>query len=192
MAIISGLEKILGEQRTQKLVESKIYCGVVDGIANNVFSQVYILNEYFIAGLTFTQALQTRAAAFVGNMITGRPYGMLEDYVHQKFHIIEDGPHKSHRLKRYTASVATFAVGQSWIYALYLALPVISREIYEGIRDADFHQICRSYQQVDWRKVRTGALSLTLLAPLLARPQRWTYRKIRNQFGVEKPKPNHN
>ena len=117
---------------------------------------------------------------------------MLEDYVHQKFHIIEDGPHKSHWLKRYTASVATFAVGQSWIYALYLALPVISREIYEGIRDADFHQICRSYQQVDWRKVRTGALSLTLLAPLLARPQRWTYRKIRNQFKVENTKPTHN
>ena len=58
MAIISGLEKILGEQRTQKLVESKIYCGVVDGIANNVLSQLYIPNEYFIAGLTFSQALR--------------------------------------------------------------------------------------------------------------------------------------
>ena len=55
MVLINRLEKIIGEERTKKLVSNKLYKFSVDAIAMNVFSLSYALNEKFIAGMDWDE-----------------------------------------------------------------------------------------------------------------------------------------
>ncbi len=184
MALIDIVGKALGKERTVQLVENGMYKFCVDGIANNVFSLIYILNERYVAEMNWDEAWAARGSAAIGNMITGRPYGIWRDFVMSKLGINEE----SHWIKKYGADVAAFATGQSWIYALYLAAPQMAPKIYEGVRTLDLDTITSSYELVDWRKLRTAVTFLTLAAPALGRPQGVVYDKVRQQFGLENEK----
>lgn len=158
MALISKLERIIGEERTKKVTNNGFYKFFVDAAAMNIFSLSYTLNERFIAGMDWTETGKARAAAAIGNTITGRPYGIYRDYVMRKFRVKED----SHWFKKYVADVFTFATGQTPLYIAYLATA-----------GADLEQITK------------GATFLTFVAPLTGRPQGMTYDYLRNQFGLE-------
>ncbi|MBI2666385.1 L-alanine exporter AlaE [Candidatus Woesearchaeota archaeon] len=132
-------------------------------------------------GMEWKQAAQARLAAAIGNMITGGPYGEYSNWVVNKFQVTDE----SHHFKKYAVDVLTFATGQAPIYALYLALPIVVPEVYEGIRQLDGQQIRDAPQQVNWEAVRTGVISLTLIAPILATPQRITYNVVRQWSGVK-------
>jgi hypothetical protein len=175
------ITKTLGEQRITAIAKSRSYRWLVDGVANNVFSQIYILNEHFIAGLTWGQALQVRVAAFFGNMVTGGPYGDWQDFVREKFGITTE----SHPFRKYVADVAAFTTGQSPIYAAYLAAPVLAAEMYQAFQDRDFGRALDAYQQVDWARVKEGVAFLTLAAPALGRPQGITYNFVRRRMGIK-------
>ncbi len=141
----------------KKLGKVSVYKFLVDGVANNLFSLVYSLNEYFIVGMTVPQVAKTRAAAAVGNTLTGRPYGVYMDWAREKLGVTK----KSHWLKKYFADVLIFATGQTPLYFLYM-LPA----------------------RKSWEDMVTGAVSLTLIAPLTGRPQNATYDLVRTQLGV--------
>ena len=158
MALINKLEKIIGEERTKRLINNKAYKYLVDAAAMNLFSLSYALNERFIAGMDWTETGKARLAAAIGNTITGRPYGIYRDNVMKKLNVKED----SHWLKKYLADVFTFATGQTPLYIVYLASA-----------GADAEQIMK------------GATFLTFVAPLTGRPQGATYDYLRNQFGLE-------
>lgn len=81
MTLVSKLERIIGEERTQKLVNNRVYKFSVDALAMNLFSLSYALNEKFIAGMDWTETGKTRLAAAIGNTITGRPYGIYRDFM---------------------------------------------------------------------------------------------------------------
>ena len=49
----------------------------------------------------------------------------------------------------------------------------------------DGQQILESYESVNVEGIKAAATSLTLIAPLLGRPQGWTYDRVREQFGLE-------
>ncbi len=156
--LISKLEKIIGEEKTKKLVDNRIYKWGVDAIANNVFSLSYALNEKFIAGMTWEETGKARLAAAIGNTITGRPYGIYRDYMMDKLNITDE----SHAFKKYAADVFIFATGQTPIYLLYLT-----------VAGADYENMIK------------GATFLTLIAPVAARPQGITYEHCREQFGLK-------
>lgn len=158
MTIVETLEKILGEEKTSRLVNNRGYKFCVDAVAMNVFSLSYAINERFIAGMSWEDTGKARLAAAVGNTITGRPYGIYRDYMMRIFHVTE----KSSWLKKYLADVFIFATGQTPLYILYLAAA-----------GADMPQMIR------------GATFLTLVAPLTGRPQGITYEHCRRQFGMD-------
>ncbi len=158
MTIVKTLEKIIGEEKTSKLVNNRLYKFCVDAIAMNVFSLSYAINERFIAGMSWENTGKARLAAAVGNTITGRPYGIYRDYMNRKFHVTD----KSSGLRKYLADVFIFATGQTPLYLLYLAAA-----------GADLPQMIK------------GATFLTLVAPLTGRPQGLTYDYCRRQFGMD-------
>ncbi len=182
MKLINGIEKIIGTENTNKLTQNPAYRFIADGIANNVFSLVYIFNERYGADLSWEDAGKARVAAAVGNMITGRPYGIYKDWVNKKLGVDEN----THWFKRYLVDTASFATGQSWIYAMYLAAPTMGPEIVEGAMQTDLDTIIDSYKAVDWGMVARGASFLTVLAPALGTPQNATYNFIRSQLGAKK------
>lgn len=158
MTVVSKLEKIIGQEKTRKLVDNGVYRFMVDAIAMNAFSLSYFINEKFVAGMDWTETGKARLVAAIGNTITGRPYGIYRDFVMKKLNVKEE----SHWFKKYLADVFTFATGQTPLYVAYLAAA-----------GADSEQIVR------------GATFLTFVAPLTGRPQGVTYDYVRNQFGVK-------
>ena len=158
MKLINGLEKLIGKKRRDWLVNNRFYTWASDIAAINLFSLSFALNEKFIAGMDWDEVGKTRLAAVVGNTIIGRPYGIYRDWAMKKLHVRED----SHWLKKYLADVGTFATGQTPFYLVFLA--VAGAEGAEMVKAATF---------------------LTLAAPLVGRPQGWTYDRIREQFGLE-------
>src|SRR3989344_2019919 len=118
MTLINRLEKIIGNEKTEKLVNNEIYKFTIDAIAMNVFSLSYALNEKFIAGMDWDEVGKTRLAAAVGNTLTGRPYGVFRDWMMKKLKIKEN----SHWLKKYGADVLTFVTGQTPLYMVFLAV----------------------------------------------------------------------
>lgn len=158
MAIIGGLEKIIGKERTEKLKNNWAYKFCADAIAMNVFSLAYAINEKLIMGMSWEDTGKTRLAAAVGNTITATPYRLYRDWVMKKLKIKE----KSHWFKKYLADVLIFTTGQTPLYFLYL-LPT----------GANFDEMLR------------GATTLTLIAPIAGRPQGATYDYVRSQFGLK-------
>lgn len=158
MTLVSRLEKIIGTEKTRKLVNNPVYKFSVDAIAMNLFSLAYALNEKFVAGMDWSDTFQARLAAAAGNTLTGRPYGCYRDKVMKKLGIDDE----SHWLKKYSADVFVFVTGQTPLYVVYLAAA-----------GGDLDQIMR------------GAAFLTLVAPLTGRPQGATYDYLRAQFGLE-------
>ena len=160
MTLVDIIEKTIGEERTQKLVNSRPYRFTVDAIAMNVFSLSYALNEKFIAGMDWTETGKARLAAAIGNTLTGRPYGIYRDYVMKKLNVTNE----THWMKKYLADIFIFATGQTPLYLIYLAAA-----------GADPDEIMK------------GTTFLTLVAPVTGRPQGVTYDYCRKQFGVEEP-----
>ena len=158
MTLINRLEKIIGNEKTEKLVNNEIYKFTIDAIAMNVFSLSYALNEKFIAGMDWDEVGKTRLAAAVGNTLTGRPYGIYRDWMMKKFRVKKN----SGWLKKYAVDVLTFATGQTPLYMLYMAA-----------------------SGADIKEMGTAAAFLTFVAPLVARPQGVTYDLARKQFGLE-------
>ncbi len=158
MKLINGLEKLIGKERKEKLVNSRAYRWTSDIAAINLFSLSFALNEAYVAGMDWTEVGKTRLAAVVGNTIVGRPYGIYRDWMMKKFKVKEE----SHWLKKYVVDVATFATGQTPLYLGFLA--VAGAEAPEMIKAASF---------------------LTLAAPLVGRPQGYVYDKMRDQFGLK-------
>ena len=157
MAIIDSLERIIGKENMRKVVSSSPYAFAVDALAMNVFSLSYALNEKLGAGMDWTETGKTRLAAAVGNILTGRPYGMYRDFIMNKFKITTE----SHWVKKYLVDVFVFATGQTPLYLLYLAA---------AGADSD--------------EMKKGAAFLTLIAPVTGRPQGATYEYCRRQFGI--------
>ncbi len=116
--ITGALEKVLGNKTIDKVTSNGLYKCAVDGVAMNTFSLVYALNEMFIGGMTFGQAMATRGAAAIGNTPTGRPYGIYNDWMRKKFLVKEDKTWKN-KTKKYAADVTAFVSGQTPLYALY-------------------------------------------------------------------------
>lgn len=158
MKLINGLENIIGKERREKLVNNWLYTSISDIAAINLFSLTFALNEKLIAGMDWGEVGKTRLAAVVGNTIIGRPYGIYRNWVMKKLHVRED----SHWLKKYLADVGTFATGQTPFYLVFLAVA--------GAEGAEMAK---------------AATFLTLAAPLVGRPQGWTYDKMSEQFGLE-------
>ena len=158
MALIDKLEKIIGKEGREKLVHNRLYTWAADIAAINLFSLSFALNERFIAGMDWTEVGKTRLAAVVGNSVVGRPYGIYRDWVMKKLHVQEG----SHWLKKYVVDVGTFATGQTPFYLVFLA-----------IAGADVGEMTKA------------ATFLTFAAPLVGRPQGWTYDKVRKQCGLK-------
>src|SRR3989344_7232132 len=178
--IIDSLQKIIGRERIEKLANNWAYKTSADAIAMNLFSLIYVLNDKFMGNKDWGEAWATRLTAAIGNTITGRPYGLFRDYMHKKFNIDD----KSYWLKKYLVETLTFALGQSPLYAVYLAGGDMAPDILNGIKNMDLHQIINSYQNINPEGVYSAATSLTLVAPVFGTPQGWTYDVVRDQFGV--------
>lgn len=158
MKLVNGLEKLIGNERKEKLVNNRVYTWASDIAAINLFSLSFALNEAYIAGMDWTEVGKTRLAAVVGNTVIGRPYGIYRDWVMKKLHVKKN----SHWLKKYAVDVGTFATGQTPFYLGFLA-----------VAGADASEMARA------------ASFLTLAAPLVGRPQGYVYDKMRDQFGLE-------
>ena len=188
MKIVNGLEKTLGQERTQALVKNRVYDFTVDALAMNLFSLSYAINERFIAGMSWNSTLKTRLSAAVGNTLTGTPYRIWREVVMDKVGITKD----SHWLKKYGADVLTFATGQTPLYVLYCLFGGADYgEIKDGITSLD-PELIKQGILAGWDpiKIKKAATFLTLVAPALGRPQGLTYDFLRNQFGLEKKQEN--
>lgn len=182
MKIIERIEKVIGKERSERLVGNPIYKATVDGIANNLFSLSYALNEYFVAGLGGWGTFRARCAAAVGNMLTGGIYGTWQEKVYNFFNIKKDTP----PLKKYAVDVFAFVTGQTPIYAGYLIAGTAGWEAIKHGFGGDFSSIPRDFQSIDWARIGAGATFLSLIAPAAATPQRMVYNGVREQFGLEK------
>src|SRR3972149_10640894 len=178
------LEKLVGIEGAKKIRDSKAYMFWVDALAMNLFSLIYIFNDKFMGEKEWDEAGATRLTAAIGNTITGRPYGIFRDWTLSKFKVNED----SHWFKKYLVETATFAVGQSPLYAMYLAGGDMAPEIFKGVINLDTQKIINSYQNINPSAIKDAVIFLTLLAPALGSPQGWTYEKVREKCGLE-PKP---
>jgi hypothetical protein len=145
---------------------------IVDAIAQNTASLVFILNDKYMAGRSWMGALGTRLNATVGNTIIGRPYGAWQDYV------VRSNEEEMERkgitgrarrgINRWGAQAAAFTSGQSWLYAAFLA----GGSLIAG-------------DEPEYHKIAKGVLSLTVLSPLLGPFTKTVYTRIRGQFGLE-------
>lgn len=159
----------------------RVYKWFVDGIANNLFSLVYGLPEYFIGGNTLRQVAGIRATAAIGNMATGRPYSWWQETLNRWLGITES----SHGAKKYGADVLAFATGQSPLYVGYLLGPTVGLEAVKAIYNIDTEGLKEAWNNVDWGKIGAGTAFLTMIAPAAATPQRWVYDRVRKAFGLE-------
>jgi len=157
MTLIGGLENIIGKEKTQRLINTKIYKFGVDAFAMNTFSLTYMLNEIFVAGMTFEQSLKTRIAAAVGNTITGRPYGQYRDWLFEKFNLTD----KSGMLKKGCVDTLAFVTFQIPCYYAFM---------YFGGADIE--------------SMHKGALSLTVISTFAGRPYGLYMDAIRKQCGI--------
>lgn len=169
------------EEMPSEIRGSRAYRWFADGVANNLFSLVYGLNEYFIAEMTLPQVGRARATAAIGNMITGGPYGEWHEKVIKKLKIDSN----SHWSKKYGADVLAFATGQSPIYAAYLIGSTAGWDSVKALYEGDASLLTEAWSTIDWNSIGGGVAFLTAVAPALATPQRWVYNKVRKLFGLE-------
>jgi len=181
MKLINGLERIIGEKRKEKLVNSGAYKWAVDATAINLYSLSFMANEMTLGGMNFAESLATRATALVGNTIVGRPFGIYRDWVMKSLKIKED----TTRWIRWPVEMATFATGQTPFYVGFLMVGNMAPEIYQGMVDGDLNTMATAYQNINWDGVKNAATSLTLLSPLVGPTQGWTYDRIREQGGLK-------
>jgi len=180
-----GLKGLLGEERADKVIDTRLYRTIADGVANNVFSfPVYGLNDKLAAGHSWSEVLGTRISAFFGNFVVGRPYGVYNDWMLKKFGVKKGRHGILNALKRYGANTLAFGTGQSPIYGLYLIAGKMLPGALKSTLDMNVDPIVEAFRNIDWGKIRDGAVFLTFAAPMLGGPQRWVYEKVRKQFGV--------
>ncbi len=99
------LEKILGEERTERFVNTQSYKFCLETFTMNTFSYVVTAPiELIIAGMDFSEHIKIRAAAAVTNVLVGRPYGIWRDYIFGKFNITK----KSRFAKKYIGDTLAF------------------------------------------------------------------------------------
>lgn len=184
---ISALEKFIGEESTQRLANNGVYKFAADGLAMNAFSLVYILNEKFIGGMDWGEAWATRGAAAVGNALTGRPYGIYNDWVRNKFGVKEKSS-----FRKYFADVVAFVSGQTPLYALYMIGGAALGGAAQGIKESSIDPLVDSIKDIEWNNLGKAALFLTTVAPALATPQKMTYDFVRSQLGIRQKSEKHN
>lgn len=92
---------------------------VADTFSMILFSTVFGgIIEFFIAGLTVGQVLQTRTSAIPAIILIARPYGIYRDWIFKAFRV-ENGVH---RWKPILADAAAFVTFQMPVYIGVLAL----------------------------------------------------------------------
>ena len=117
--IKQSLEKIIGEERFNRVKDSKAYNAVIEAFALNSFSYAFAVpNELLIAGMDFSEHIKTRALAAITNTIFGRPYGVYRDWLLKKCKVHE----KSHWSKKYLADTAAFVSFQVPLYWFNMAV----------------------------------------------------------------------
>lgn len=180
MKLINGLERVIGKEGREKLVNNKAYKWAVDAAAVNLYSLSFMANEMTLGGMNFAESLSTRATALIGNTIVGRPFGIYRDWVMKSLKIKED----TTRWIRWPVEMVTFATGQTPFYVGFLIVGNMVPEIYQGIVNGDLDVVANAYQHIRWDGVASAATSLTLLSPLVGPTQGWTYDRMREQGGL--------
>jgi hypothetical protein len=184
MTFVGGLERILGKETAQKVIDSKTYNFCADAVAMNLFSLSYGLNEHFRAGYSWADTLNIRLAAAVGNALTGTPYRKWNEFVIKELGVTKE----SHWSKKYGADVVAFATGQTPLYVLYCLFGGADYgQIADGISNGDVAKVLSGIS-VGWNpeKIKNAATFLTAVAPALGTPQRLTYDVVRDQLGLKK------
>jgi len=179
--IINGLEKIIGKEKKERLVNNEGYKWLADGVSVNLFSLSFMANEMTLGGMNFYESLSTRVTAFFGNMVVGRPYVAIRKGIMKSLKIKKE----TTRLARWPAEIAAFAIGQTPAYIGVLAVGNMLPKIIQGLANEDLDTILGAYQDINWAQVRNATTSLTLLSPLVGPSQGWTSEFIRDQTGLE-------
>ena len=117
--IKNTLEKVVGEEKFEKLKNTKTYKAGVEAFTMNSFSYIIAAPlELGIAGMDLSEHIQTRLAAAVTNTLTGRPYGIWRDWVLKKIGVNEN----SHWIKKYIGDTAAFAGFQLPLYWINMTI----------------------------------------------------------------------
>jgi hypothetical protein len=113
------LERILGEERFDRLKDKGEYKFYVEAFAMNTFSYAFAAPiELLWAGMDFKEHIYTRLAGVVANTLLGRPYGIARDWIFKKLGITSE----SHWLKKYAGDTLAFAALQMPVYCINMAI----------------------------------------------------------------------
>ena len=125
------LEKIIGEERFDRLKDKTIYKFCVEGFAmNTFFYPVAAMFELGFAGMDFSEHVYTRIVNTAANTLLARPYGWARDKFLKKIGV--NG--KSSKLKKYLGDTAAFFLLQLPLY--WGSLAVCGAELDEIVRAA--------------------------------------------------------
>lgn len=117
--IKKALEKVIGEEKFEKLKKTKAYTVGVEAFTMNSFSYLVAAPlELGFAGMDFSEHIKTRLAAAVTNTITGRPYGIWRDWVLKKMNVNED----SSKTRKYIADTLAFGGFQLPLYLINMTI----------------------------------------------------------------------
>ncbi len=113
------LEKMLGEERFERVKDSRAYKFGVEAFSMNTFSYATAMPiELCVAGMDLSEHLYTRLAAVATNTLTGRPYGIWRDWLFKKMNIKEN----SHWAKKYAGDTLAFMGFQLPLYWINMAI----------------------------------------------------------------------
>lgn len=159
MAVVKKtLEGILGEERFEKLKESRAYNWIVEAFTLNTFSYLVAApNELLIAGMDFPEHLKIRGYGLITNTLLGRPYGMWRSWLFKKTNTTD----KSYFLRRWAVDTVAFAIGQLPIY--WTNMTLAGAELKEMI---------------------IASIPVTLIAGPLGIPYGWYLDKVRKSCGL--------
>lgn len=156
--IKNTLEKILGNERVESLLDTRGYRIGVDVFAINTFSLMQTIPlELGIVGMTWLQFAKARAMGTIVNTFIGRPYGIYRDYIFRKTNTTQESSFG----RRYLVDTIVSVTFQTPTYCGILALS-----------GADSEQITKA------------AGTVTLLSGFLGRPYGVYLEAIRSSSGI--------
>jgi len=180
------LRRLVGDERAEKIIDTKTYRWIADGAVYNIFSfPVYGANDRYVAGHTWWEVAGTRVSAFFGNFVVARPFGVYNDMLLDRLGVKKGKHGFKNTVKRYGVNTLAFGTGQAPIYGLYLIAGAMIPGILKSALDLDTEHIGEVFRNINWNKIRDGAAMLTFAAPVLGGPQRWVYERVRKRFGVK-------